>query len=393
MRSTLRTILAVSLSLAASTIIGEDVINKDLLAKDIAVYFAYTKDHISHLELKIKQLESKTSTNYDDQMEQLASLKDSLKVYIVANLISEGNIEALKNMSREQLQFYEGQIEVEGKLFNDTGPGYLVYRAISGRNALAFVLFHSVLDKTQADKDRTLAMLQVLLDKKLNPNARAGEVLWVSKDESSTTAADYVRRLWLREVAAEYSFPEAQALLEKYSTTKTVITKLEDNIELETQEEITDDFIVVAKALYLLQNNQRIEIGAIGYTHYSEFAPICKSRLSEEIEDIISPFLAHTKNIAIICSTYIKPQYRGKNFARMLINLTCKELFEKNKINIVLMGPLKLFELSENNESIYLTESTPEYKTKQEQIIRLFESCGFCTDKINDTIITHKATT
>ncbi len=391
-RSFLQGIAVISSLLAVNSTICEDVPSRDQRAKDIAVYLAYTRDHISDLKLKIEQLENKASTDYDDQQD-LASLKDSLKIYIVANLISEGNIEALEKMPREQLQFYDGQIEVEGKLFDDAGPGYLVSRAISGRNALAFVLFHSVLDKTQTDKDKTLAMLQVLLHKKLNPNARTGELLWVSKSESSTTAWDYIRHLWLREVAAKYSFPEAQALLEKYSTPKTVITKLENNLELETEETITDDAIIIAQTLYFLQGDKRDLIGYISYANCFEFAPHIELRLPEQMPGITLPFKTDLKNMAMILVVpYVKPAYRGQNFARMLINLTSQKLFENKAINsVIVVGPFVLFEESTNDEvQPKFLESTPEYKTREEQIIRLFESCGFHTIKANDKIILYK---
>jgi hypothetical protein len=93
--------------------------------------------------------------------------------------------------------------------------GRLSSRILAGQNALAYVLFDSATNQTEEDNKKTLEMLQILLDKKLDPNAIAGQVFWVKDKPEDEGALDYVGTYSLVWAAIEYSFPEALELLLK----------------------------------------------------------------------------------------------------------------------------------------------------------------------------------
>ena len=188
--------------------------------QDIATFFKYAKEEtlnglMHEIEEKAKKETPINPMSAADIQEEIEATKTTIAIF---DIIAERNIEALKQISTEQLE--EGfRIFVPAAYFNDDMGGTLVSRYIQGGNAIAAVLFHSALDRTSQDKEKTLAMLRVLFDKKLDPNTQARELYWVKDSPSDDRALDYVQTMSLPELAEKYSFDDAQKLLQEYIKT------------------------------------------------------------------------------------------------------------------------------------------------------------------------------
>ena len=115
--------------------------------------------------------------------------------------------------------------------------GRLVAFTFDAENALPFVLYHSALDITDADRAATLAILNVLFDKGLAVDVAGCSGYWLKNEktaeksshcccdcscepsacnESSESVSDYVGESSLVELAEYYSFKEAQELVARH---------------------------------------------------------------------------------------------------------------------------------------------------------------------------------
>lgn len=186
---------------------------KSAQADDIAVFFKHAQEELPKLALEITNIEKETPSNTT----KLHDLKEQLKTFKIVSFIKDRDIESLKKLTAEELTFKDGQIWVDGNKFKDTMGGKLTSRILGGENAIPFVLFHSILDTTEQDREKTLAMLKILFEKQLNPHTQAGLVYWLKSQPSDTHSHDYVALFSLPEIATEYSFPAAQKLLLEYA--------------------------------------------------------------------------------------------------------------------------------------------------------------------------------
>lgn len=186
-------------------------------AEEIGVFFNYAKEKLPKLSLEIADAQKETPLD----TATLKQLQEQLKTFKIINLIAERNIEALKEMSPEELELTYRQICVDSDRFKDTmrWDNRLVARMLGGENALVFALFHSATNQTKEDNEKTVAMLEILLNKGLNPNPQATFVYWVKDNAADTDAKDYVRPISLPQIALLYSFPQALELLLKHGAT------------------------------------------------------------------------------------------------------------------------------------------------------------------------------
>jgi hypothetical protein len=125
----------------------------------------------------------------------------------------------LKSISTDNLQ-RDIAISIRGELLKEipTGQGTLIAAQLKGKNALAMVLFHSALDQTQQDENATLAMMQVLFDKKLDPNTQARVAYWIQSQDQDIPH-EYISLFPFQEIAgfkaAAYKIREYQGSLSK----------------------------------------------------------------------------------------------------------------------------------------------------------------------------------
>lgn len=180
-------------------------------AHDINVFFTFAQESIPQLNKEITIF----STKKDGNKEVIHQMHQQLETYKLATLIAKRNVEALKNISEEQLGITP-QIWVPAKFFKDQMGGKLHSRIIGGENALALVIFHSALDTTPEEKQKTLKMLRILIDKGLDVNAQAGDVWWVKDHPGDKRALDYVSNYPLVIQAMAFSYPTVLELLLKH---------------------------------------------------------------------------------------------------------------------------------------------------------------------------------
>lgn len=185
---------------------------KEIIARDMQVFFKYAQDQLPIVTAELE----KTEKESPQDEKTINQFKEIVKTYTIAQAIAQADLKTLENATAEELQFKNGQIWVDAEKFKDKMEGKLSSRILGGENAIAFVLFHSALDKTDEDKAKTMTMLKILFAKKLDPNTQAGEVFWVKNSPTDSSALDYVSLFSLSEAAEIYSFPEAQRLLSDY---------------------------------------------------------------------------------------------------------------------------------------------------------------------------------
>ena len=183
--------------------------NKEMIAQDIAVFFNYAQEQLPKVSI---DLETTKGGKKPDKV-KVSQLKDTLQSFKIAQAIATYDLKALEESTPEELEAV--QIWVEGDRFQYSMDGRLASRILGG-SALALVLFHSIMDKTSEDKNRTIAMLKILFTKRLDPNIQAGEAFWVKDKPTDTKSYDYISLYSLPEVASFYSFPAAQQLIENY---------------------------------------------------------------------------------------------------------------------------------------------------------------------------------
>ena len=177
-------------------------------AEETVVFFDHAKEEAPKIALKIAELEKSAK---DD----LNKLKEELRFFNVVNLIARQDVESLAKMDPKQLK--GGQIWVhDASKFKDDMGGKLTSRIIAGENAISFVLFHSIMNKTKQDNKKTLDMLNVLLGKNLSLNITSGSVDFVKNKPSDSRSYDYIALFSLVEAALMYSFPEALEVLLKH---------------------------------------------------------------------------------------------------------------------------------------------------------------------------------
>ncbi len=205
----------------------------------ISTFFSYAQEQIPNLEAEIKKLSEDPAKNEKELLEN----QDLLNLYQIVDLIAQRKIDALKSLDSKQLSFAYGQIGAPGDKFDpkfvpSTKPGekgdpsLFAYALLGGENALAFVLANSARDKTIQDKKDSLAMIQLLLEKNLNPSSLAGIAYFIKDSPTSKSASDYPRYVPLLLAAVDWSYPEAAELILKHiaqNTDKTVSSDI--NIE------------------------------------------------------------------------------------------------------------------------------------------------------------------
>jgi len=149
----------------------------------------------------------------------LGDLKQQLLSLQIIDIIARRDIDQLKRTPTEELQRYIS-ISVSSDVVKDvpTDQGTITSAQLAGENTLAILFFHSALDQTTQDKDATLAMLQVLFDKKLDPHAKGAVVYWV-QPHGQEGSYDYVQLFSLPEIAG---FRTAANMLREYQRTFTV---------------------------------------------------------------------------------------------------------------------------------------------------------------------------
>ncbi len=185
------------------------------MAQDIDVFFNYAKEQLPKITDYISYIEKAKKTSSHDEV-KIKQLNEVLKTYKICSAISDGDLKALESSSLEELEFKDGQIWVAAKYFQENMKGLLTSRILAGENALAFVILHSAMDKTEENKAKTISMLKILFNKKLNPNIKAGHVYWLKNDLKDTKSLDYVSSFSLSEAAIKFSFKEVQDLLQDY---------------------------------------------------------------------------------------------------------------------------------------------------------------------------------
>ncbi len=126
----------------------------------------------------------------------------------VVQLIANRDVKGLNKLDATNYLTFkreEGLIAVDG---NPTGRVRLVLWGAT--NALVFVLLHSALNESTEDDAKTLAMLDVLLEKGLELNA-VGRTLDFTKENPDVSPP-----MSLVQIALSFSFPEAvEKLLKK----------------------------------------------------------------------------------------------------------------------------------------------------------------------------------
>jgi len=71
---------------------------------------------------------------------------------------------------------------------------------------------------------------------------------------------------------------------------------------------------------------------------------------------------------------YVKPAFRNKGYARLLMQNTCQEIFDITNTQFIVIT-VEPFEYVDNIQKSLL--GTPEFAPKQEQLIALYTRCGF----------------
>lgn len=197
-------------------------------ASDMAVFFDYVQERLPQLSKKIAELKRNSPTDSS----KIRPLEDELATFKVAKVIMDKDIHVLKQMTPDELK-KGGQIWVNSpEKFKEQMEGRLAGRIIGGQNALAFVLFNSAMNRTESDNEKTLQMLKIMLeDKKLDPNAKAGQVFWLKNKPTDETSYDYVAHFSLIGAAIINSFPQALEMLLKYGAIyqKSDLDKLQRN--------------------------------------------------------------------------------------------------------------------------------------------------------------------
>ena len=188
---------------------------KKQVAQDMKIFFDYAKEHKIALESGNPSPVSACKTY--DQKTLDAYNKKLLNTYTIIEIISSGDIDLLKKTDVQDLDDMSGgQIWVPASYFKDDMGGRLESKIIGAQNALGYVVLHSALDTTEKDQARTIEMLQVLLNKKVDINAKIGIVLWLKNNPSDEYALDYVGYSSPVEAAIQFSTPAVVELLLKH---------------------------------------------------------------------------------------------------------------------------------------------------------------------------------
>jgi hypothetical protein len=175
--------------------------------EEIEVFFKFAQKQLPNISAEIEKLKKEQPLNQEKLNETLAQQH----TYKMASVIAKRDSDTISKMTLEELQ--GGQIEVDANHFKNTMQGRLNSRMIGGENAINFALFYSVNDRTATDKKKTLEIIKILLDKKLNPNAMSTTVYFVKDKPSDSHALDYVGHFSATALAILYGYPELLELL------------------------------------------------------------------------------------------------------------------------------------------------------------------------------------
>lgn len=185
----------------------------------ISTFFTYAREQIPTITAEIDELSKDVVKN----QEELSAKKNKLNLYRAIAVIADRDIEGLKAIDVLDLSFND-QLNVSGDYFKTevidalTGgaatKGLFSHAMLGGQNALAFVVFNAARDKTIEDKQKTLKMLKLLLDKKLDPHAQAGLVFWIKDNPKDTHALDYIAVADIVEIAPGFAYPEVVKMLQ-----------------------------------------------------------------------------------------------------------------------------------------------------------------------------------
>lgn len=174
---------------------------------DIKVFFDYAAQQLPLLMNKLEEMEQKAL--HDKQ--EANRLRIKINFLFVVCIIAAKDIEALKHLPKDALEFNNGQIVVSGQAFENSVNGRLAGSILMGENALIFALFHAALNTTQEDDEATLVILKLLLAKGLNRNPKAARVLWLKDSPAHELARDYVYSYSAKSVIDTF-FPQAKQL-------------------------------------------------------------------------------------------------------------------------------------------------------------------------------------
>ncbi len=107
------------------------------------------------------------------------------------------------------------------------------------------------------------------------------------------------------------------------------------------------------------------------------------AELSElnKLVDTLTTKNYHLEKTLVLGDLYILPEFRGKGYAKILVDNTCREVMKDPIENIVLIP--QPFEY-ENNQQKILSDQ-PDYEEKVAKLMNLYAKCGF--KKINDNEI------
>ena len=187
---------------------------KKQLAQDMKIFFDYAKEH--KIALENGNSSPVGVCNTYDQKTLDAYKKELLNTYTIIEIISSCDIDLLKKTNVQDLNDMSGgQIWVPASYFKNDMGGRLESRIIGAQNALGYVMLHAAIDESEEDQARTIEMLQVLLNKKVDINSQIGMVAWVKNNPCDEHALDYVGYLSPVEAAIQFSTPAVLELLLK----------------------------------------------------------------------------------------------------------------------------------------------------------------------------------
>lgn len=187
--------------------------NIDIEAQnDARVIFRYVHESAPFFKHQVENLKKSDQGN----KEVLADQQKKLLLCEVIDIIASQDIESLSKLAPSSLIFDNVPITVPGNKFKDDFQGRCIARMIEAENALGFVLFHSLLDSSDEQEQKTLQLLRVCFEKGLDFNTKFSFVYWVKNNKEDKGAFDYVSILTLDEMVRNDCSSKVQLLVKEY---------------------------------------------------------------------------------------------------------------------------------------------------------------------------------
>lgn len=183
---------------------------------DVQVFFDFAQDQLPKTEEAVAFYLKNGRTS---EGKNLFELEDQRNLYKTVTAIANRDTATLQSMPKDELEFKDGQLWVPGEKFKNQFDGLLMSQILGAKNALFFVIYHALLNTSENDTKKTLAMLKILLEKGLNPNTLCGHVYFVKDNPDDTYAPDFVDIMTLYEATNRY-FPAAHDLLKQFGMVK-----------------------------------------------------------------------------------------------------------------------------------------------------------------------------